>query len=300
MELRQLEYFCAVVEEGSLTAAARRLHLKQPSLSSAIRSLEGAVGVALLVRRARGVEPTSAGRLLLGAAQRILGEVRELEERLRAHEAGLAGSLTIACVPALMWSRMPRLLRSLRHTAPGVDIQVVDPPPWDAIELVSRHRADAAAILVADPERFAERHGAQFVIVDWGPVPLRATLPPDRTAAPDPFPLSAIEHETLIMPRRTAALASLPEAIDDALARHGVRAAAVREADTIQAGLPLIEAGYGMGLLPDADTGSLARFDCVVRDVHPAPMPLRAVVLLRHDFEEPALRRFVKLVGSQV
>lgn len=297
MELRQLEYFCAVVEEGSLTAAARRLHLTQPSLSSAIRSLEGAVGVQLLVRRARGVEPTSAGRLLLGSAQRILGEVGELGERLRAFEAGLAGSLTLACVPALMWQRMPRLLQAFRLAAPAVEVRVVDPPPWDAIELVARHRADAAAILVADPERFAERHGAQFAIVDWGPVPLRAALPPDRSDAPDPFPLAGIERETLITPRRTAALASLPEAIDDALSRHGIRPTAVLEADTIQAGLPLIEAGYGVGLLPDADTSSLDRFDCVVRDVEPAPEPLRAVVLLRHGFEEPALRRFVEQLG---
>lgn len=295
MELRQLEYFCAVVEEGSFTAAARRLHMTQPSLSSAVRALEGALGVTLLVRGARGVEPTSAGRFLLDSAQRILGEVRELTARLRAFEEGLSGSLTVACVPALMWSRMPRLLRAFREAAPTVDVRVVDPPPWQAIEMVTRHRADAAAILVADPKRFAERHGHQFVIVDWGEVRLKAVLPPDRVDPADPFALADLEHETLLMPRRTGALASLPEVIETVLSQHGVRPHAVRETDTIQASLPLIEAGYGVGLLPDADDASLARFRAQVREVEPSPTPLRAVVLLRRgSAEEPALRNLVE------
>ncbi len=63
MELRHLRYFVAVAEEGSLTVAAkRRLHTAQPSLSRQIRDLEDEVGAQLMIRGARGIELTAAGR----------------------------------------------------------------------------------------------------------------------------------------------------------------------------------------------------------------------------------------------
>src|SRR5215831_17033431 len=73
MELRHLRYFIAVAEEGSfLTAAERRLHTAQPSLSRQIRDLESEVGVKLLERRARGVVLTAAGKVFLDHARLAL------------------------------------------------------------------------------------------------------------------------------------------------------------------------------------------------------------------------------------
>src|SRR5271168_756869 len=75
MELRHLRYFVAVAEEGSLTLAAeRRLHTAQPSLSRQIRDLEYEVGVQLLVRSAKGVELTDAGRVFLDHARLTLAQ----------------------------------------------------------------------------------------------------------------------------------------------------------------------------------------------------------------------------------
>src|SRR3569833_1843400 len=76
MELRHLRYFVAVAEEGSLlTAAQRRLHTSQPSLSRQIRDLESEVGVKLLERQARGVALTAAGRVFLDHARLALLQV---------------------------------------------------------------------------------------------------------------------------------------------------------------------------------------------------------------------------------
>jgi len=70
MELRHLRYFVAVAEEGSLTVAAeRRLHTAQPSLSRQIRDLEYEVGAQLIIRGARGIELTAAGRVFLDHAR---------------------------------------------------------------------------------------------------------------------------------------------------------------------------------------------------------------------------------------
>ena len=64
MNLRQLRYFLSVVEAGNMTRAADQLHVAQTALGMQIKQLEESLGVALLVRHSRGVEPTPAGKLL--------------------------------------------------------------------------------------------------------------------------------------------------------------------------------------------------------------------------------------------
>jgi DNA-binding transcriptional LysR family regulator len=72
MELREVRAFIAVVEEGGLSAAARRLHLSQPAISQTISALERQLGVQLLVRSSSGVRPTEAGLTLLAEARTLV------------------------------------------------------------------------------------------------------------------------------------------------------------------------------------------------------------------------------------
>jgi len=281
MELRHLRYFNAVVDAGSFTAAAARLHISQPPLSVAISALEAEVGVSLLVRTSRGVEPTSAGRYLLDASSRVLGEIDDIVLTLGRFGAGTVGALTLAAVPTLMWHRVPALLRGYAVEAPEVEIRLVDPPPWAAIDMLQQRRADLAAVMVAEPSRFARRHRESLDIVDWGEVPLVAALPPDEADAPDPLPLRSFEGQIVLVPRRTAALASLPEAVEAVFRKHGVAPASIRTVETIQTSIPLIEAGTARAILPDPDGASLSRFGVTIRTLEPAPEPLRALVLAR-------------------
>lgn len=288
MELRQLRYFVAVVGAGSLTAAAAELHLAQPSLSVAVRRLEEELGVALLTRTTRGVAPTPAGRRLFQGATRALAELDELGVELRRFGEGVAGTLTLAAVPVLMWHRVPALLRLQARDAPGVEVRLLDPPPWQAIDMLRQRAVDAAAVMVADAPRFAAQHRDEFELVDWGDIPLVAALPPEEDDAPSPLPLQAFNARRVVLPSRTAAVPSLPEAVDEAFRRHGIIPAEIRSETTIQASLPLIESGMASGILPDPDGASLARFRVTVRELDPAPRPLRAFVLVRSGASKDA------------
>jgi DNA-binding transcriptional LysR family regulator len=296
MELRQLRYFATVVEAGSFTAAAAELHLAQPSLSVAIARLEAEFGATLLTRSARGVEPTAAGRHLLRSGLHVLGETDDLAAALRRFGAGAAGTLTIAAAPVLMWHRIPRLLRAVAADAPDVEVRLLDPPPWQAIELLRRRGADLAGVMVAEPRRFAARYRDEFDLLDWGDIPLVAALPPERADAPDPLPLTEFDGARLVMPRRAASVPSLPESVERSLLRHGVTPAEIREVDTIQTSIPLIEAGTAASILPDPDRASLRRFDLVTRDLMPAPTPLRGLLLVRAGAadDDPALARLLR------
>src|SRR5258708_18500779 len=95
MELRHLRYFVAVVEEGSLTTAAeRRLHTSQPSLSRQIRDLEHEVGAELLSRSVHGVELTAAGKAFLDHARLALMQADAAGEAAR--RAGQPSRKTLA------------------------------------------------------------------------------------------------------------------------------------------------------------------------------------------------------------
>ncbi|MBZ4322963.1 LysR family transcriptional regulator [Streptomyces huiliensis] len=84
VELRQLRYFAAVAEAGTVTEAARRLRIAQPSLSQQIRRLERRVGTPLFRRLPHGMEPTEAGRLLLEGTGRAFDELRSSLAAARA------------------------------------------------------------------------------------------------------------------------------------------------------------------------------------------------------------------------
>ncbi|UOE43300.1 LysR family transcriptional regulator [Agromyces larvae] len=298
MELRELRYFAAVVEAGSLTAAAARLHMSQPPLSVAIAKLETELGVRLLVRSSRGVEPTSAGRYLLDASTRVLGEVDEIVATIRRSAGGASGTLTLAAVPVLMWHRIPSLVRAHAAVAPDIEIRLVDPPPWTALDLLAQRRVDLAAIMVADHGRFIARHRDAYDIVDWGDVPLVAALPPGSEAS-DRVALRDFDDQIVFLPQRTAAVPSLPELVDAAFLRHGIVPRDVRTVGTIQTIVPLIEAGVGRALLPDPDRASLGRFDLTVRPVHPDPGALRVLVLTgRGGSSDPAVRGLLDLIGA--
>src|SRR6266545_5610648 len=83
MELRELRYFIAAFEERSVTAAARRSFVSQPSVSAAIASLEAELDAALFVRHKKGVAPTTAGEQLYPIARRIADEAQAARSLFR-------------------------------------------------------------------------------------------------------------------------------------------------------------------------------------------------------------------------
>jgi DNA-binding transcriptional LysR family regulator len=299
MEIRELRYFRAVVEAGSIMAAAAALHMSQPPLSLAIRKLETEVGVQLLTRSARGVVPTSAGMYLLEAGSRVIGEVDELTEHLRRHGEGTGGVLTVAAVPALMWARIPELLREHSSDYPDVEMRFNDPPPWTIIDMVVGRKADIGFLIVSDAAAFIDRSSDRFDAVAWEDVPLVAAFGPERADLPDPVSLAVFEHETLVLPRRTLAVPSVPDVVASALSQHGVIPAHTRISETIQTGLPLIVAGLAATVLPDAGHSSLSGMNLTVRAIRESLAPLTAIAICRRRGDaSPTARRLFESLAA--
>src|SRR5438552_17651304 len=123
MELRHLRYFIAVAEEGSLTnAAERRLHTAQPSLSRQIRDLEREIGVSLMVRGARGIALTAAGRVFLDHARLALLQVEAAREAARRAEQPEKPVFVVGFLAGQEVVWLSEALRILREEAPDIEI----------------------------------------------------------------------------------------------------------------------------------------------------------------------------------
>ncbi len=124
MELRQLEHFLAVIEEGTFTRAAERLCLTQPAVSLSIKKLEDEVGSALFARDVHDLSLTEAGRTLAEYARRML-RLRDDATRDMARLGSMAaGSLTIAAHEAAAVYLLPVALRSYVKKFPDIKVGI--------------------------------------------------------------------------------------------------------------------------------------------------------------------------------
>jgi DNA-binding transcriptional LysR family regulator len=165
VELREMRAFVAVVEEGGLSAAARRLHVSQPALSQLVTGLERELGVDLLTRSSTGVSPTEAGRTLLAEARAVLARYERAMSALSRHtEPGgdllrlgipleLPGDL-LAGALADVGARFPSTRVRARHLTTAAQFVALRAGELD-VGLVREHPAGGgdldASLVVAEP-----------------------------------------------------------------------------------------------------------------------------------------------------
>lgn len=148
MELQQLRYFVAVADTGKFTAAARDLHVAQPSISKQVRKLEDELGAALLERRRTGVALTDAGAILLPWAKRMLADL----DGARSEVAGLAtlerGRLSVGATPSLSTVLLPRVLAAFHAEHPGITLSVVEAGSRDLVDRLAAGELDLALVIL--------------------------------------------------------------------------------------------------------------------------------------------------------
>jgi len=124
MDERRLRYFLAIVEAGGVTAAAERLHVAQPSLSQALRSLERELGAELFDRVGRGLQLTAAGRALIGPARQALLAIDGTRSAVREIAELLAGELAIAALATLAADPLGDLVGRFRAAHADVTVTI--------------------------------------------------------------------------------------------------------------------------------------------------------------------------------
>lgn len=154
LDLRRIRYVLAIAEHGSISAAARALHVAQPALSYHLTEIEGQIGARLFDRLKTGIKPTHLGTILITHGRLILEATQVAEDDIRLH-AGVNQDLQtihLAIIPSLASTLAPALIAAFTEHLPTVSLHVIDARSGIAGELVDNGKADIAVQLVSSPD----------------------------------------------------------------------------------------------------------------------------------------------------
>lgn len=242
MELRHLRYFIAVVEEGSMTTAAeRRLHTSQPSLSRQIRDLEDQVGAELLLRSVNGVELTAAGKAFLAHARLALAQVDAAVEAAR--KAGMPAKRTFAIGfqsgHEVVW--LPKVTSVLCSKLKGTELTISSDYSPDLAEALARGRLDVG-IMRPEPG-----YDLCYEVIDEEP--LIVLMPSDhRLTAQEAVHPSEFVGEIFIGGSKKAGV--LKAVTENYLQRMGLDIALDHGVDNIAMAVSLVASTRGLALMP--------------------------------------------------
>ncbi|CAM4177997.1 LysR family transcriptional regulator [Kibdelosporangium persicum] len=242
MELRQLAYFVAVVEEASFTRAAERMHVAQPGISAQIRQLEREFGHQLLDRSGRTVRVTEMGAAVLPHARAALRAVEgaklavdELAGLVRGHVA--VGMVTSHNVD------IPTLLARFNNDYPAVQITLVEANSGKLVDDLRGGRLDVAIVGLA-----AELPGLDLHVLSDERL-VAAVGRDDPLAKAKRIPLADLRDRSLIcLPDGTGIRAIL----ENACAAAGFRPRVAFEAGTPPVLAELAARGLGIAILPES------------------------------------------------
>jgi LysR family hca operon transcriptional activator len=243
VELRHLRYFIAVAEEGSLlTAAQRRLHTSQPSLSRQIRDLECEVGVKLLERQARGVALTVAGKVFLDHARLALLQVEAAVDGARRAGQPEKPVLAMGFIAGQEVVWLPHVLRILREEAPEAEITLCSQSSPELALGLMRGKLDVAFLR---PE--IGTVGLSFKVL--AKEPLIAVLPADhRLTSRKKMRPHDLASQIYVSSSRTSPV--LESVIQHYASSVGITLKAGYEGENLPSAMSLVTSTGGVTLIP--------------------------------------------------
>lgn len=295
MDLRQLEYVIAVVDEGGFTRAARSVHVSQPALSQAVRSLERELGVELFNRSGRTVALTSAGEALLGPARQALRDARSAREAIDEVKGLTAGRLDLVCLATLAVDPVAGLVGAFRRRHPGVRVRIEE--PGDAGAALTAVRDGSAEIAVTDlgddlSGLLSIEMSTQEMVV-LVPDSLMDGLSSAATTSGS-IDLAALADLPIVAPPPGTSVRRL---LDETLAGIGRYPDVVVETAHRETIGPLVRAGAGAAVLPAGMEPAAIGVDGSVRVLALDPPIRRRVGAVHRDAAlSPAARSFLEVL----
>ncbi|WP_369745536.1 LysR family transcriptional regulator [Paenarthrobacter sp. AMU7] len=282
MNLRRIECFLAVVDAGTVTAAAAQLHVAQPALSRQLKTFERELRLRLFEAQGARIVLTSAGRALIPSARRLLAEAREFREASDVLQTGRVERLVAATTSASLRGFLAPFIATTTPADPKIIVREFS--HFDTSEAV--RRGCDFAISPAAPEG-----DLNYLLL--GRVPLKAFVAPEHSwarAGVHELPISAFDGVPALIASRHSASRFI---LDDALSRSGVALSPLTECDDGQTIMALAAAGHGVGFSTDRPLFGIHAINVLDETVNP-PRPLSLplhVVWQQGHFAEASIQQ---------
>lgn len=238
MQLRHVEYFVATVDAGSVSGAARALHVTQPALSRQLRQLEAELGVGLFDRGAGRLGLSRTGAALLPAARELLAAAATLHTAARFHRDGGLQRLTVAAPTVTLTDVVAPFVASTGPDDPVVDVRTAD----------GQHPADALR-LGADLAITSQRPGPPYAARTLAVLPVWACVRPDHPwAGRASVSLAELATQVLVVPPHGY---GAREALETSLSAAGTAPQELVETGNGTIAQALAAAGRGVAVVSD-------------------------------------------------
>lgn len=239
MDIRQLRYFLAIVEEGSFSRAAKRLNIAQPALSLHVRKMEEALGTPLLLRHSSGVSATEAGTLLVERARPLLTGFDHMQDEL--HQVGQqpGGTVRIGLPGTISGILSVPLIARIHSRHPRIKLIIAEAMSGFVSEWLEDGRIDLGVL-------YSISNSRQIRLEPLLQEELVILLPPGQSA-PAPATMASLSSMRLILPSASHGLRRM---IQQRMQEAGLTFDPAIEVDSYACIKRLVQDGFGCSVLP--------------------------------------------------
>jgi DNA-binding transcriptional LysR family regulator len=240
---RQLQYFIAVAEQGTVSGAAQVLSISQSSVTEAMKELESDLGVTLFERHSRGLTITHNGHQFLRHATNILASVSDARRTFTDNKDETSGSLNLGVTSLVAGYVLSDLLRRYRRAHPAVDVSAIEDNGSYLEHLLIGGELDIAVMTISN---LRDRMALQAEIIETSPY--RLWLPMGhKLGGADIISVKDIAREPLIM----LTVDEIEENTGKLLTALGAKPHVAFRTRSVEAVRSLVATGAGIALLPD-------------------------------------------------
>jgi LysR family nitrogen assimilation transcriptional regulator len=237
MELRSIQYFVQVADEGCITRTADKIGIAQPALTRHIKQLEAELGTQLLTRLPRGVRLTSSGRDFLDHARTIMLEVSRATKHVRGSTQALNGKVVMGTSPTLAPLLLPGCVARARQQCPAVTLKVVEGFSPQLLDALLTGRLDLA--VMTNPPRTTA-----LALTPLCSEPMVVLSPPRARGTRQAFSLAELFGTPFIL---TVGIRTL---VEQQLAGFGGGLRVEAVVDSVESIRRLLISGVGMTIMP--------------------------------------------------
>lgn len=293
MELRQIQYFICLFEEGTATGAARRLNIVQPALSMQIAKLEDEIGQQLFERSTQGMHPTAAARLMYRLFLPLMSDFNHAREQLLQKEGELSGHVNIGMVASISHGVLADALREFTALHPKVHVTVIDGYSSRLADWVIGGRIEAA--IINRPRRTLGLHLEHIIDEEFGLI----TSAENNQHLPQKISLKAANELRLVLPLRHHGLRRTLEGFAQA---ENMDLTPALETDSVVSIIKLVESTTFASILPrSAVHRRLERGRLQWRSIN-SPHLIRQVVCATHPRRplNPASAALIEILTQHI
>lgn len=284
MDIKQITYFHAIVEEGNITKAAKKLHIAQPHLSQQLKLIENELDVKLIERSTRKFQLTDAGRKLYHNSNQIMKLIESTVKELKDFNEGIQGTLSIGSISSSGDILLPQRIYDFHKKYPKINFEIQECGTDEILELLKNGVIDIGIIRTPINSEIYES-------INLPSVPMAAVANKDMCWSTNnkTISLSELDGKPLLVQRRYEKL------IVELCKKAGFQPRILCKIEDTHSILLLANTGIGVAIIPKDSVGLISGVDLNYKEINePSLNTSTTVVWLKDQYLSYAAKHFLQ------